>query len=190
MKIRWTAGALPFLIPSVVAAAAFFIGAALAAGAAFPDPQAGESVESRLRELEDREEIRQLLVDYGRTIDQRDFGAFSGLFAKNAEYIGGGGTEAVRGPAAIAKSLEDIIRQNPTGFRSPSFHLFANEILQVNGDEATSSSKGIFVVPGENNQPAMVMLATYSDVLTREDGRWKFKKRVVHADIPAPPAPK
>lgn len=190
MKSRWTARIMLFLISSTPASATFLIGTTLAAGPAFSNPQADASLENRLRALEDREEIRQLLVDYGRTIDQRDFAAFSGLFAKNAEYIGGGSIGAVQGPAAIAKSLEDIIRQNPTGFRSPSFHLFANEVIQINGDEATASSKGIFVVPGDNSRPAMVMLATYSDVLTREDGRWKFKKRVVHADIPAAPAPK
>ena len=34
------------------------------------------SVETRLRMLEDREEIRRLMIEYGRTLDQRDFNAF------------------------------------------------------------------------------------------------------------------
>jgi len=148
------------------------------------------SIESRLRQLEDREEIRRLLVDYGRTLDQRDFLGFSKLFAEDAEYVAGGGMGATKGAAAIGRLLDEIFRKNPTGVRSPNFHLFANETIQVNGDEAVAVSKGIFVVPGETNSPEMVMLATYNDLLIREDGRWKFKKREVRGDIPSPPVPK
>lgn len=144
-----------------------------------------ESIEIRLHHLEDREEIRQLLVDYGRTLDQRDFVGFSMLFAENAEYGSGAGTEVTKGRAAIGKLLEDIFRKNPTGLRSPNFHLFANVSIELKGDEAVATSKGIFVVPGELDKPEMVMLATYNDLLVRENGRWKFKRRIVHSDIPS-----
>jgi uncharacterized protein (TIGR02246 family) len=151
--------------------------------------KAPKAIEDRLRQLEDREEIRQLLVDYGRTLDRRDFAGFSKLFAENAEYVGGGGMGVTKGAAAIGKLLEEVFRKNPTGLRSPNFHLFANETIRVDGDSAVAISKGLFVVPNKANNPEMVMLATYEDVLVRENGRWKFKKRVVHGDIPAPPAP-
>jgi uncharacterized protein (TIGR02246 family) len=147
-----------------------------------------ESMENRLCLLEDREEIRQLLIEYGRTLDQRDFAGFLKLFAENAEYTGGGGTGVAKGPAAIARHLEEVIHRNPDGLRSPNFHVFADETIQVNGDKAVAISKGLFVVPGENNKPEAVMLSTYLDVLIRENGRWKFMQRVVHGDIPAPPA--
>jgi len=145
-----------------------------------------QTIEARLRVLEDREEIRQLLIEYGRTLDQRDFGAFSTLFADNSEYHGGGGTGVVKGPDAIAKSIEGVFRRNPSGVRFPNFHLFANETIQVNGDEAVAISKGLFVVPTQADTPEMVMLATYDDVLVREHGRWKFKRRLVHGEIPLP----
>ncbi len=145
-----------------------------------------ESVESRLRCLEDREEIRQLLVNYGRALDQKDFSDFSKLFTENAEYsVGGMGI--TRGAAAIGKQLEEVMRKNPSGLRSPGFHLFVNEIIQVKGNEATAVSKGFYVVPNEANAPAIAMLATYNDVLIRENGHWKFKKRAVHGDLPAHP---
>lgn len=148
-----------------------------------PDPK---SMEARLRVLEDREEIRQLLIDYGRTLDQRDFKAFAGLFAENAEYIAGGAANTTKGPAAIAKLLQDIFQKNPTGVRSPNFHLFANETIQVDGDEAVAVSKGLFVVPSQSNGPEIVMMATYHDVLVRNQGKWKFRRRIVETDIPAP----
>jgi uncharacterized protein (TIGR02246 family) len=162
----------------------------LPAAAQSPDTAVGKATANRLQLLEDREEIRQLLVDYGRTLDQRDFQAFAGLFSKDGEYVMGGGMGAVKGPAAISKSMEDIFRRNPTNLREPNFHLFANETIQIRGDEATALSKGCFVVPDESNKPVIVMLATYTDDLIRENGRWKIKKRVVHGDIPGPPASK
>jgi uncharacterized protein (TIGR02246 family) len=149
-----------------------------------------DMMEIRMRRLEDCEEIRNLLSDYGRTLDQRDFGAFAGLFAEDAEYIVGGGAAVARGAAAIGNLLEDIFRKNPTGLGSPNFHVFANETIQVEGNTAVATSKGLFVVPGENNKPEIAMMATYSDVLIRENGRWKFKRRAVHGDLPAPQAAK
>jgi uncharacterized protein (TIGR02246 family) len=140
--------------------------------------------------MEDLEEIRQLLVDYGRTLDERDFSGFSGLFAADAVYSAGGPGIVTKGPAAIGNLLEEIFRENPTGLRSPNFHLFANENIQVDGDEAVAVSKGVFVVPNNANEPAIAMLATYEDILVRENGRWKFKQRIVKGAIPAPSLPK
>jgi hypothetical protein len=145
-----------------------------------------QSIETRLRALEDREEIRHLLIEYGRLLDQRDFGAFSKLFTEDAEYFGGGSIYAARGPAAIAKFVEEVFRRNPSELRFPNFHLFANETIQINGDAAVAASKGIFVVPTETDTPEMVMMATYNDILIRDNGRWKFKRRVVQMEIPAP----
>jgi uncharacterized protein (TIGR02246 family) len=144
-----------------------------------------ESMEARLKRLEDREEIRQVLIEYGRTLDRRDFEGFSRLFARNAEYVGGGGTGVVKGPEAICAFIEKIFRENPAGLNSPNFHIFANEIIRFSGDEATASSKGAFIVRGDDNRPDTVMLATYHDVLVRENGAWRFKRRVVLSDIPS-----
>jgi uncharacterized protein (TIGR02246 family) len=143
-----------------------------------------ESMEARLRVLEDREEIRRLMIDYGRTLDQRDFAGFAKLFAKDAEYGGGAGNGTTKGPEAIAKLLEDVFQKNPTNLNTPNFHLFCNETIQVSGNQATALSKGIFVVRGDDNKPDTVMLATYKDALVRENGAWKFKQRIVQGDIP------
>lgn len=57
------------------------------------------SISSRVERLEDIEEIRTVLTDYGRFLDARDFAAYARLFAKDGEWVGGFGT--VKGPAAI-----------------------------------------------------------------------------------------
>jgi uncharacterized protein (TIGR02246 family) len=148
-----------------------------------------KSIEARLQALEDREAIHNLMIDYGRTLDHRDFAGFARLFTEDAEYGGGGGGGAIRGPEAIAKLLQDTFEKNPTGVKTPNFHLFSNETIQLDGDQALGLSKGVFVVPGEKNQPEMVMLATYKDIFVRKNGAWKFKQRMVQGNIPSPAAP-
>ena len=189
-SVKARAGVRPFWMAAALAAAILSLWALFRPGAQSPACAGGESMEDRLRRLEDREEIRRLLVDYGRTLDQRDFKAFSELFAQDGQYAGGAGMDVVRGPEAIAKSLEAVILQNPSGFRSPNFHLFSNEIIDIRGDEAVAVSKEMFVVPGADDRPDIVMLAAYNDILKRENGRWKFMKRTVRGDIPAAPGPK
>jgi uncharacterized protein (TIGR02246 family) len=157
------------------------LGAALHAQIVSPVKNA---VEVRLRALEDREEIRQLMIDYGRTLDRRDFAGFAKLFTRDAEYGGGGGGGVTKGAEAIARLLEDTFRKNPTNLNTPNFHLFMNETIHVDGVQATALSKGLFVVRGDNNKPDAVMLASYRDLFVRENGVWKFKQRIVQGDIP------
>ena len=57
-----------------------------------------KSLAARVQRLEDQEEIRMLLVDYGRSLDARDFVKYSSLFAKDGEWTGGFGT--AKGPSS------------------------------------------------------------------------------------------
>jgi hypothetical protein len=140
-----------------------------------------EALESRVQKLEDREEIRQLLMDYGRFLDQRDFRAFSELFAETeGEWIGGMGR--AKGSQAIRELMESTIGKDMS--IAQSCHLFTNETIHINGDQATAVTKWIFVVTGESNRPQPLFLGHYEDSMIRENGRWKFLRRVVRADIP------
>jgi len=62
------------------------------------------SLAARVKHLEDLEEIRTVLTDYGRFLDARDFSSYSQLFAKDGEWFGGLGK--VQGPAAIQAFME------------------------------------------------------------------------------------
>jgi len=139
-------------------------------------------LEERLQQLEDREEIRQLLINYGRCLDQRDFAAFSHLFAeKDGEWIGGMGK--AKGSQAIHRLMEESIGTN-AGLNNASFHVFTNEIISLAGDRATATTKWIFVVNGEANHPQPLFMGHYEDDLVREKGSWKFLRRAVYSDIP------
>ena len=77
----------------------------------------------------------------------------------------------------------------PAPNRAKNYHLLSNFVITVNGDSATAWSRWAFVVPGERGA-AISQAGRYDDTLVREDGHWRFKRRVASNDTPAPaPAP-
>lgn len=143
--------------------------------------QDSKSLAARVQRLEDIQEIQSVLLDYGRFLDARDFAAYSHLFAKDGEWVGGFGT--VQGPAAIQAFME----KNITGpNRGNTFHILSNFKIDVHGDTATAWSRWTFVTPGADKKPAISQAGRYDDAFVRENGRWKFKRRTASNDIPVP----
>jgi hypothetical protein len=142
------------------------------------------SLEERLQQLEDREEIHELLMAYGRFLDQRDFASFAALFAeKEGEWIGGMGK--AKGSRAIRQLMEDSIGGSKKSYISGSnCHMFTNETVSFHGDQAKALTKWVFWVQNNSKQPQPFYLGHYDDTLVRENGRWKFLKRIVYGEIP------
>jgi uncharacterized protein (TIGR02246 family) len=153
--------------------------AAAAAPAAGP---AQASPDSRLQRLEDMEEIRTLLLDYGRFLDSRDLAAYSRLFAKDGEWVGGFGS--ARGPEEILAFMQKNLGTGPN--RGNTFHILSNFEIVVDRDSATAWSRWTFITPDADGKPVISQAGRYDDVLVREDGRWKFKRRVASNDTPPP----
>jgi len=143
------------------------------------------SLAARLQKFEDKEEIQNVLLDYGRHLDNRDFAAYSRLFAKDGEWVGGFGS--VSGPANIQAFMEKNMGTGPN--RGKNYHLLSNFVITVNGDTATAWSRWAFVVPAERGA-VISQAGRYDDTLVREDGHWRFKRRVASNDTPPPGAAK
>jgi uncharacterized protein (TIGR02246 family) len=136
---------------------------------------------------EDRAAIHRLLVDYGRTLDARDFDGFAGLFARDGVYVAGGAGGTALSGAEAGAAMRRTFAENALGFAEPNYHLFFNETVDFTGhDRATASSQSLYMVPDEDDAPRAAMMAQYDDELVREDGRWKFARRVVRGQMPAP----
>ena len=144
----------------------------------------GQALAARLQQLEDKVEIEQLLLDYGRHLDNRDFAGYGRLFAKDGEWVGGFGT-ASGGPAGIQAFMEKAMGTRPNTARN--YHLLTNFVITVNGDTATAWSRWAFVVPGPAGA-ALAQAGRYDDTLVRENGRWRFKRRTASNDTPPPAA--
>ena len=139
------------------------------------------SVETRLRALEDKEQITQLLIDYGRHLDSRDLAAYAALFATDGEWVGGFGK--VAGRANIQAFMEKSLGTGPN--RGGSYHIMSNFVITVKGDTATAWSRWTFVTPGERGA-TIAQAGRYDDAFVRENGAWRFKRRVASNDT-APP---
>lgn len=155
-------------------AALLLLGGVLAA-------QNDASVAARLQRLEDIEQIRTLLLDYGRFLDSRDLNAYSRLFAQDGEWVGGFGS--AKGPAGILEFMQKNLGTGPN--RNGSYHILSNFEIDVKGDTATAWSRWTFIVPGADGKPVISQAGRYDDQLVRENGRWKFKRRTASNDIPA-----
>lgn len=151
-----------------------------------PAPQASTAaaMAARLQQLEDKQQIAELLLDYGRHLDNRDFAAYGRLFAKDGEWVGGFGT-ASGGPAGIQAFMEKAMGTGPN--TAHNYHLLTNFVITVNGDTATAWSRWSFVVPGSSGA-TIAQAGRYDDTLVRENGHWRFKRRVASNDTPPPAA--
>jgi 3-phenylpropionate/cinnamic acid dioxygenase small subunit len=136
---------------------------------------APSSLEARLQSMEDQRAIERLLLDYGRTLDNRDFAAYSKLFAANGEWKGALGT--YRGPAAIRSAMEKIFTDAAADIpKGMNFHAMSGFVIDVQGDRATARSNFIFYKM-DGNKPEAEVAGRYEDVLVRENGAWRFLQR-------------
>src|SRR5215813_4457555 len=142
----------------------------------------GDSVEGRLRRLEDTEQIRQLNLEYRRHLDGRDLDAYGRLFAEDGEWLGGTGYG--KGPAGITDMLTERLAGNPAPPGPTSWHLVTESGVDVRGDWATGTVTWALSQRGDGDQPVMRLLGHYDDVYVRERGRWRYRRRIAYTDIP------
>src|SRR5688572_7011477 len=171
--------ALRFLASFSLPFLAFFAFVSLATAQGIKPAQADDSLAARLQRFEDKGEIEALLLDYGRHLDNRDFTGYASLFAKDGEWIGGFGTVKA---ADIKAFMEKAMGTQNT---AKNYHLLSNFVITVNGDTGTAWSRWAFVVPGQQGA-TIAQAGRYDDELVRENGRWKFKKRVASNDTAGP----
>lgn len=141
---------------------------------------AEETMEARLRRLEDLEAIRHLLVDYGHCLDFGDFAGYGALFADEGEILLGPIGRA-KGPAAIQALMEKTMG----GRSGSSYHVIANPMVKLDGDRATSEASWVVVVRLPNGQPGVTMIGRHIDQFVRQRGEWKFLRREGVVDIPS-----
>jgi uncharacterized protein (TIGR02246 family) len=140
-----------------------------------------DDLAARVQVLEDREAIRSLILAYGEAHDNRDYLAFSELFASNGEWVGGLGS--AQGPEAIFELMDSSIGHNPQPDGSGTYHVMTNDQIRIDGDRASATTKWIYLVPTDDGSPRMMFLGRYEDEFIRENGVWKFLRREAPVDL-------
>jgi uncharacterized protein (TIGR02246 family) len=160
------------------------VAALLALGAITAMPAPADdlgTLAARVRVLEDREEIRALILAYGWAHDHRDYRTFASLFAADGEWIGGLGS--AKGPDAIFALMDERIGHHPLPEGSGTFHVMTNEQITIDGDRASATTKWLYITPGDDASPKLTYLGHYDDQFVRENGHWKFLRRQSLSDI-------
>jgi hypothetical protein len=165
------------------AVVSFCLGLAVLGVLATPAARADDlaSLAARVQVLEDREEIRALILAYGQSHDHRDYRLFASLFATEGEWVGGFGT--AKGPDAIFALMDKNIGHHPLPNGSGTFHVLTNDQIEIRGDRASSTTKWIYLTAADDNSPKLTYLGHYDDQFIRENGHWKFLRRQSVSDI-------
>jgi hypothetical protein len=146
------------------------------------------TAETRLRRLEDLEQIRQLFVEYKMVLDKQDFAAYGALFAADGEFIATPeqGLQQAKGPAAIQALVEAMPGSLLGSEPGADFHVVVNPLIELDAadpDRAQAQVTWLYVVKGEDGAPALCKLGHYDDQLIREAGQWRFLRREAPTDI-------
>ena len=131
------------------------------------------SQEARIRAIEDRIAIGELVSAYCLSIDERDLGRFLSMFTDDAVLRHEDGVMRLEGLAAIREYYTARFAGYGVTFHTPHSHLV----------EFASSEEGTGVVTGhaEMSEGGELMVAAirYRDRYRRVNGRWRFAERVL-----------
>jgi hypothetical protein len=149
-------------------------------------PDSTTALEERLQRLEDLEAIRRLFLDYGRYLDTKEFGPCSELFADDGEFVLP--FDTVKGPQGVRKVMDEMLGRDLAAKPGKDLHVFANPVIDLDGDQATARSFWIYITPNDEGFPQVAQFGHYEDVVVRVDGSWKFNRRDAQRDIGIPGA--
>ncbi len=130
---------------------------------------ASEDLEARIKLLEDRAELQELVAVYGRRIDDRDIEGIADLYTEDAMF------DSTDGPISGREPVLAYYRRQLDRYGMTYHYPHSHTITFTGPDTATgvvSAHAELAILP----TPFVVALR-YIDEYRREDGRWKFVSR-------------
>lgn len=138
-----------------------------------------QSLEARIRRLEDHQEIQQSLVDYGELLDSRDLDAWADLWCEDGEFEMSTGRVA-SGRAAIKEMLGSIMLTSPRSV----LHLEMNSRITIDGDSASSTMLYGVARTQDDGLTRVIWLGHHHSRHTRTVEGWKIAYRRNTVDLP------
>lgn len=132
-----------------------------------------KSIEQRVQELEDRDEIKELTARYCWHVAHGEGEAVANLFTDDGVLdVTDSGRSPVRGREALLKFYRTSASEPEV-----AIPFIQNHIIEVSGDEAhgTCGIEARFSRNGESVTAA----GYYEDKYRRERGRWRFAERKI-----------
>jgi uncharacterized protein (TIGR02246 family) len=130
-------------------------------------------LERRLRRLEDRVEIGELIARYGLVMDDRDLAAMPDLFTPDVTLTSADGVMHAIGRDAVVAMFRGRFE-----VLGPSNHVTHDRIVRFD-DADPDRATGIVLSHAEMHRKgaAMVTAIRYHDEYRRDDGSWRFRAR-------------
>ena len=131
------------------------------------------ALERRLRQLEDREEIRALVARYNWVMDDRDLPGIRDLFTADVRDSSSDGALDSQGRDAVVKMFQGRFE-----VLGPSLHWAHDHRIWFEEDE--DAARGLVSLHAEMTRfgVAAISAIRYEDNYRRgEDGRWRFSSR-------------
>lgn len=126
----------------------------------------------RLRRLEDRQEIADLVVRYGFLVDDHDLDGVVGLFAPDATLRTHAGMVKGDGREGVA----DYFRQR-FEVLGPTNHFVHGHVVDFSDDDHATGTVSSHAEVWRDGAP-MLTAMRYLDTYVRENGHWLFADRV------------
>lgn len=133
--------------------------------------------QARLQELEDREAIRQVFVNYARYLDGADYAGYASLFAQDGAFGDAVGMPAIQ--QHIASYGERIEGARSEGRFKTAVHLMNNHAITIDGDKATALVNWTYLALDPDQLPTVLQMGHYDDELVREQGVWKIARHTI-----------
>lgn len=132
-------------------------------------------LEERIRRIEDREAIKDLVVLYGFVMDERNIDGIYRLFTEDAELRSQDGVFAAVG-------IENIVETYKGRFAAlgPTNHVSHGHVIRFDPNDPDRAS-GLVAASAEvvRNGQAMVVALRYKDTYRRTDAGWRFQTRLM-----------
>ncbi|HSG79758.1 MAG TPA: nuclear transport factor 2 family protein [Acidimicrobiia bacterium] len=130
-------------------------------------------LEARLRRIEDRQEIHDLVLRYGFLVDDKEVDAVAELFAPDARLATRRGSVKGEGRAAIRAYFTERL-----ALLGPTNHVTHGTIVTFGDDpDLAAGLVGSHAEVWVNGHPMLAALR-YDDTYRRIDGRWHFQERI------------
>ena len=129
----------------------------------------------RLRRLEDRAEIGELIARYCLVMDDRDIAGMTELFTPDVVVSSADGVMHAAGLAAVVEMFRGRFE-----VLGPSNHFTHDRIVSFD-DADPDTASGSVLAHAEMNRKGQPMLAAirYTDRYRRHAGRWRIAERVL-----------
>jgi ketosteroid isomerase-like protein len=132
------------------------------------------STEARLRRLEDRAELTELIARYALAVDDRDIEAIRTLFTPDGAFRSKDGVMEARGVEAVLEQFRGRFRALKL-----SNHFSHDHIFEFGQDP--DAATGLITAHAEvwRNGRALLGALRYQDSYRRHQGRWCFADRLL-----------